>query len=119
VAPIYSVRFAAVTGVDIHTVVSMTFPAGDYTYVLRDMDVFLAGEGGGGFTVHDSYGGTIWAVNEVNPFPGLWQQWTGREVYAPGDILYFGCDTADPLGHGDWSASGYALTGPVPFPPQV
>jgi hypothetical protein len=98
------------------TVIEYDFPAGLYTFVLRRIDVFLAGIGGGAVQAYDNYDSTFWSDTQPSPDDGFWFNWDGRQVFAPGDKLFL---TADNLSSdtSDFRASGYALTGLAPFAP--
>lgn len=112
---VYSVAFLSVHNVPNGTVVEYDFPAGDWTFVLRRIDAFLSGIGGGAVQAFDNYDSTFWSDTQPSPDDGFWFNWDGRQVFAPGDKLFL---TADNLSgaHADFRASGYALVGTVPIP---
>ena len=110
-ATVYSRLLFRAHAVDTDTVAVYTFPAG-YLYVVRDMDVFLAGEGGGAFSVYDGASCTFWSVTAPEGGTGFWEHWSGRQVFEAGDSVSFAPSTIDPFGHGDIRVSGYALTLP-------
>lgn len=83
-----------------------------YVWVIRDMDVFIAGVGGGAVDVFDEAGATFWFVEEATPSSGVWLSWRGRQVFEPGSSLHWKFTVLDPFGHGDIRVSGYRLTPP-------
>lgn len=111
-AQVYSTLFVDAHGVDTDTAAEFTFPTGDYIYIVRCMDVFLAGEGGGAFSVYDDAGATFWSVTSAEGGTGFWEHWEGRQVFLPGGQILFKPSTIDPFGHGDWRVSGYTLNAP-------
>lgn len=110
-AAIYSVCFVRAHPVDTDTAITFVFPPG-FVYVVRQMDVFLAGVGGGEFGVADDAGCTFWSVTSAEAGTGFWEQWKGRQIFQAGWSMTFSCHTIDPFGHGDWRVSGYQF--PVP-----
>ena len=79
-------------------------------WVVRDMDAFIAGAGGGAVQVNDDHSTTFWEDEQHPPDVGVWMQWHGRQVFEPVASLYVTFTVLDPLGHGDIRISGYALT---------
>jgi hypothetical protein len=84
----------------------------DVVTIIRDMDVFLAGVGGGAFSVWDDALCTFWSVQSPEGGTGVWEHWSGRQVFPPGGRLYFKPSLLDPLGTADLRISGYRLTPP-------
>jgi hypothetical protein len=118
-APVYSVAFLSAHGVVQDTVWHYDFPEGDYTYVMVHMDAFFTGAGANQLIVYDNHLTTFWQEQGTFEPGGDWEQWQGRQVFAPGDWIEISVQTFDIYSHVDWRASGYALTGLVPFPVAV
>jgi hypothetical protein len=85
---------------------TVTVPDGS-RIILRDVDLWDASGGGGNiFQVFSAAGGVLFAVETDNTVNGRRFQWSGRQVYNPGESIEF-----QPLvGTWDVQASGYQLT---------
>lgn len=83
-----------------------------YIWVVRDIDAFIAGVGGGAIDVFDGNGVTFWQDEQASITTGLWMYWRGRQVFPPGSSLHWIFTVLDPFGHGDIRFSGYRLSPP-------
>lgn len=110
-AGVYSQVFMDLHGVGSGDIEQITFEPEGFVWVVRDIDVFLAGVGGGEFNVFDDAGATFFAA-QVADVTGSWQQWHGRQVFNAGNQINFEPQLIDPLGHADIRISGYRLTLP-------
>ena len=106
---VYSKVFMDLHGVGSGDIEVITFEPDGYVWVVRCIDVFLAGVGGGEFNVYDDAGATFFAA-QVPDASGSWQQWRGRQVFNPGNQISFEPQLLDPLGHADIRISGYQLS---------
>lgn len=103
---LYSTQFIARAGLNVN--VGYTVPEG-YRAVLRQVDVACATGAGDNrlFFLENPQGGIIW-IAEANPEEYFSDQWQGRQVFNPGDIMTF--NPAE--GAWDVMGSGYLLTLP-------
>jgi hypothetical protein len=84
---------------------SFTVPAG-FKAVLRDVDVFVYGSTTGqAFSIVGPIGQIIWNLNIGGPSNGSWHQWSGRQVFGPGEQVFFEATAPGT----DVTASGYLL----------
>ena len=96
------------------TVVEFPLPE-SAVYVVRDMDAFIPGIGGGAIQVYDADDITFWSDSQASGTNGVWFQWRGRQVIqGPSSVFVTGValGVIDPSDGPDIRASGYILTTP-------
>jgi hypothetical protein len=112
VAPIFSQLFVSAHGIDVGDVLPLPF-AGTGTYVLRDVSIFVVALGPVTAQMYDNFDATFFQLSEADAGGGFWAQWQGRQVFRPGDTLFFTATSLGGLltpGTFDVRASGYALS---------
>jgi hypothetical protein len=99
---VYSTRLIEQAGLTGN--VGFTVPEG-FTCVLRDVDCYVANyDTETGFYFAGAVGNILWRVVFPDSAESS-QQWRGRQVFNPGDIITFAAQ-ANPV---DFAASGYLL----------
>lgn len=108
-ASVYSIPLLLGTN-DGSAVLTYTFPDTHDVYVLRHGDHFMSADPvGSAFSIHDDAECVIWAVT-YGPHAGQWDHWDGRQVYYPGDHLFWDV-TLGPLDNpATVRFSGYGLS---------
>lgn len=82
------------------------------TYIIRDMDAFLPGIGGGSVQVYDDALCTFWSDQQESASSGIWLQWRGRQVFEGGQSIFVEIENlgATSAEGGDIRISGYVLS---------
>lgn len=90
-AKVYSTQLFSAVALGLADTLLDTVPAG-HVWVIRHMTAVYAADPSvalDGFEVHTGAGATIWSVGSLGVVGGQTYDYSGRQVFNPGDGIYF------------------------------